>query len=148
MKQWYPDITNEEYDRQVENVRKIQSNVSLKCRQRADWIARQQDRDNEWVGIGFIVGKKGLFIPNEDVMHDPDDEVFIDELATEVLGYAPDSRQDIEAQIKENDDELERLAREIAALKRRDSDWSSRRIKLMGKLAALDVEADKVVYGG
>lgn len=92
------EYTREELDAQYNNIRSIQFQVALRTHKLGDWIARQQNGNGEWYGWAFIVNRKCIFIPDADVMHDPTDAEFIDRLATEVLGFSPDSLEHLREQ--------------------------------------------------
>lgn len=138
MVRWFEDISDDEYEQWFNNVRKIQSKVAARSRKPADWIARQRDSDGKWVGFGFVVGGKGLFLHDQDVMHDPDDTVFIDGLTSEVLGYPPDSIQDIKAQIAEWDAARARLYEAINKLEVQCVNAWKKRQELSRQLAEIE----------
>lgn len=135
---WFPDIKNSEWVAQKNNILTIQNRVAERCKLGRDWYARQIDpRTNQWIGVTFIVGDKSIFLPNEEVMHSPDDTAFIDQLATGVMGYAPDSAAHVERLMNELDIEIESVNTQIGNLKRQQRDYRTKRHQLHHKLKQL-----------
>jgi hypothetical protein len=132
------DFTQEQVHEILNNLAKIQSRVSVICRKRADWISAQVNNSRQHIGWGFIIGSECVFLTDEEAMHDPEDKEFINRLATLVMGYAPNSREDYEQRRQEANGMVGKLRMEMSELEKQHQYWMAVEADLFGKLLSLD----------
>lgn len=85
------------------------------------WIAHQRDDefDDLW---GFVIGRGFAAIRASEAEHA--DEATIRELATQILGFPPDSPEDYERRIKEAQEHITQLSNSIHDLEGNLTYWN------------------------
>lgn len=137
------NFTSEQVSEYLGNLSKIQSRVAVLCRMPADWISAQVNTSREHTGWAFVVGRECIFLTDEEALHDPNDDAFIRQLATQVMGYEPDSLQDYQARKEVARDMINKLRMEIGELDKRRQYWMEVEADLLGNIALLEVEQER-----
>ena len=117
----YDDMTNADWLVIHDNLSAIQDRVASRTELVRGWIARQRTIgvEKKWIGATLVVGAGACFIPNEELMHSPDDPVFIDMLAEQILGYPPDSPEHYHERPFKLDTEIKNTENQIGVIQSR-----------------------------
>lgn len=117
----YDDMKNADWLVIHDNLSAIQDRVAERTGLARGWIARQQTIGipRQWIGATLVVGAGACFIPNEELMHSPDDPVFIDMLAEQILGYPPDSPEHYHERLFKLDTEIKNIENQIGVIQSR-----------------------------
>lgn len=108
------------------------------------WIAKQQsdEHDDLW---GFIVGNGFAAVTVTEILQakaDKAEDALYRKLATEIMGYAPDSRQDLENRIDILVTRIISTSQQIGRLQAQSREWADLMATLSGKL--LDMAGNDV----